>query len=179
MTSFILFSWLDSWICKIFYFSFQSGLSPLMPGDNCCKFVEVCTLVFQSQDFKWSLTFIYVLTLFFTIPVIDSLSSCRLGLTEQNLTEARLTVSSTERLLRYFYCIFTLTYAVLPSFKERLCPLTPTGGEWAYNAPLTMCCHFTTHWHIFFLFCKKLMHPHFFCIIIHWFCKTKHLIQHS
>ena len=156
-----------------------------MPGDNSCKFVEVYTLVFQSQDFKWSLAFIFVLTFFFTIPVIHSGSSCRLGLTEQNLAEARLTVSSAERLLRYFYCIFTLTNAVLPSFKGKnqnfLEALSSDHhwGEGAYNAPLTSCCHFTTNCHIFFLFCKKSMHPHFFCIIIPWFCKKKHLIQHS
>ena len=44
-----------------------------------------------------------------------------------------MTVSWTERLLRYFYCFFTLMIAVLPCFKQknpnfsRALPLTLTG----------------------------------------------------
>ena len=139
-----------------------------MPGDNSCKFVEVCTLVFQSQDFKWSLTFIFVLTFFFTIPVIHSWSSCRLGLTEQNLTKARLTVCSAERLLRYFYCIFTLTNAVLPSFKGKKSKFfrgfvlwPPLGGGGLQCSPDLALPLYNPLAHLFFVL-KKVDAPKFF-----------------
>ena len=48
-----------------------------------------------------------------------------------------------------------------------LCPPNPCWG--AYSAPQTSSCHDMSLWHICFLFCKKPMHPYFFCIIPWWY----------
>ena len=87
--------------------------------------------------------FLFLLSLWFISKKI-----CRLRLTEVNLTEARLTGSWTERLLRCFYRIFTLTIAVLPCIKRKriktfrgLWPWLPLGGS--YSTPKTPSCHFT------------------------------------
>ena len=58
---------------------------------------------------------------------------CPCDLFRKIAVEAGLTVSWTERLLRYFYHIFTLTIAVLPCLNRKkskvfgVLPLTPTG----------------------------------------------------
>ena len=64
--------------------------------------------------------FIFILTFcFYSLCDLFHKLGVGLRLTEENLTEAMLTVSWTEQLATYFYHIFILTIAVYFALKEK------------------------------------------------------------
>ena len=83
--------------------------------------------------------------------------------------EARLTVSWTERLLRYFYRIFTLWIAVLPCLKRKKTKtfrvFAPSAHRWCLQPSPVSSCHFTCLWHVCLVSQKNPDAPIFFCII--------------
>ena len=63
-------------------------------------------------------------------------------------------------MLRYFYCISTLTITALPYFKQKISILFRGFG--AYSTPQTSSCHVTYLWHIWFFILQKTDAPIFF-----------------
>ena len=67
-------------------------------------------------------------------------------------------------MLRYFYCIFTLTIAFLSCYKQNKSTLFR--GLWGLQCSIDPQLPFYMSLACLFLFCKKLMCPYFFCIIL-------------
>ena len=97
---------------------------------------------------------------------------CPRDLFRKIAVEARLTVSWTERLLRYFYRIFTLRIAVLPCLKQKesiffgVLPLTHTEG--AYSTPQFPAAILPAFGTSVFCFSKKPMRPYFSVLSLGW-----------
>ena len=70
-------------------------------------------------------------------------------------------------MLRYFYCIFTLTILFYSALNEKILgeALPPDPHRSIYSVRQTSSCHFMCLWHVCFLFCKKPRRPYFFCIV--------------